>query len=182
LNLSATIATAQLVGINFQSGLANIQNNMVRLGIDQSGNPVTNGIMITGINDVAATANTGIYYNSVYIGGNGVATLSGNTYAFQSTTTTATRLFKNNIFMNARSNGASTGKHYAIKVAGATPNPAGLTLNYNDYYVSGTGGVFGYFNSLDVADIIWYLAEQQPQWICILMLLFQLQWKEQVFL
>ena len=38
-------------------------------------------------------------------------------------------------------------------MAGTAANPAGLTLNYNDYYVSGSGTVFGRFNSADVASL-----------------------------
>src|SRR5207244_13334523 len=32
---------------------------------------------------------------------------------------------------------------------GTTPNPAGLTSNYNDLFASGTGGFVGLFNSTD---------------------------------
>ena len=32
-------------------------------------------------------------------------------------------------------------------------HPAGLTLNNNDYHANGTGAVFGFFNSLDVANL-----------------------------
>src|SRR5205823_8211089 len=54
---------------------------------------------------------------------------------------------------NARSNGVGTGKHYAVRVGGTAPNPTGLTINYNVYNVTGTGGVFGLFNGADVATL-----------------------------
>ncbi len=148
LTVASTSASADVRGINFNSGLANVQNNMVRIG-----NGITNGNIVTGLYEVAGTAGSGIYYNSVYVGGSGVGTQTGNSYAFRSDITTNARIFQNNIFMNARSNATTGGKHYAVRVAGTAANPAGLNLNYNDYFVSGTGGVFGFFNSADVATL-----------------------------
>ena len=111
-----------------------------------------NSPQINGINEtVAGTDN--FYFNSVYIGGSGVAAGTGNSFAFQSSIVTNTRNFRDNIFFNARSNGAATGKHYAIRVGGTGPNPAGLTLNNNVYLANGVGAVFGLFNAADVADL-----------------------------
>jgi hypothetical protein len=148
LSISSTNAAAEIRGINFSSGLANVQNNMIRLGTT-----IANGNTIYGLFEVGSTATSGIYFNSVYIGGTGVGTQTGNSYAFRSSQTTNTRTFQNNIFFNARSNTSTGGKHYAVWVAGTAANPAGLTLNYNDYFVNGTGGVFGFFNSADVANL-----------------------------
>ncbi len=158
-NTYAYLATTDALvrGINFASGLANIQNNVIRLGLN-----ITNGVSIAGIYEAVSTTNSGIYFNSVYIGGNNTSTLIGNTYAFKSTQTGNTRTFQNNVFMNARSNSTTGGKHYAVNVAGTAANPGGLALNYNDYFVNGTGGVFGLFNALDVADFAaWKLAVGQ---------------------
>ena len=52
------------------------------------------------------------------------------------------RNFKNNIFSNARSNNGASGKHFAIYLT-YTDN-TGLNIDYNDYHVSGTGGMLGY--------------------------------------
>jgi trimeric autotransporter adhesin len=153
LSVISTSLVSDVRGLCFGSGLANIQNNVVRLGLDETGASLTNGFTMTGIYEVGSTANSGIYFNSVYIGGTGVNTQVSNTYAFRSDQTTNTRTFEDNIYFNGRSNATTGGKHYAVRVAGTAANPAGLTLNYNDYYVSGTGGVFGYFNSADVASI-----------------------------
>lgn len=151
LNITSSSATATMNGIYIIGGIATYYNNMVRLGIDASGNSVGAGVAINGISEqVAGTDN--IYFNSVYIGGSGVAG-STNTYAFISTITTNTRNFRDNIFYNARSNGAGTGKHYAVRVGGTAPNPAGLTINNNVYLANGAGGVFGFFNLLDVANL-----------------------------
>ena len=63
--------------------------------------------------------------------------------------TTNLRDFRNNIFVNARSNSGGTGKHYAAAYGGTTANPAGLTANNNVFFVSGTGGVLGSYNGAD---------------------------------
>jgi hypothetical protein len=108
---------------------------MIRLGIDSTGAPITSGFSVIGIRDLAATATgataNSYYFNSIYIGGSGVVS-SSNTFGFNSSVVTTARNFKDNIFWNARSNASGTGKNYAIAVAGTTPNPAGLSSNYNN--------------------------------------------------
>ncbi|HEY3837261.1 MAG TPA: hypothetical protein VGL72_11850 [Bryobacteraceae bacterium] len=157
ISLTSTDNTCQTWGIVIRgpaSGTATstVQNNMIRLGVDGSGNSITGGFSIIGIRDIAATstgtAAASYYDNSVYIGGTGVVS-SSNTFAFNSGVITTARNFKDNIFSNARSNASGTGKNYAITVAGTTPNPAGLSSNRNDLYASGTGGFVGLFNSVD---------------------------------
>jgi hypothetical protein len=109
-----------------------------------------NGIDVRGINDLVGTNN--YYHNTVYIGGAPTAN-AANSFAFNSAVTTNTRAFQNNIFVNARSNNGSTGKHYALTLAGTAANPTGLTSNYNIYQATGTGGVLGFFNSADRTDL-----------------------------
>jgi len=134
-----------------------VRNNMVRLGIDKDGNSITSGLSIVGIRDIQGTGGNGTsvisyYFNSVYIGGSGVASAS-NTFAFSSGSLTATRSYVDNIFWNARSNASGAGKNYAASIAGTAPNPAGLTMNYNDLYATGTGGFVGLFNGADQATL-----------------------------
>lgn len=140
----STSSTAELRGISISAGLGTYQNNMVSVG---AGSPAA---IAYGIYDVSGTNN--IYHNTVYVGGTGV-TGTANSFAFRSDVTTNVRAFVNNIFINARSNGSGTGKNYAVRLAGTAANPAGLTSNYNIYQATGTGGVFGFFNSLDVANL-----------------------------
>jgi hypothetical protein len=137
-------------GIQVSNGETTFSNNIIRLGINTAGASQTVGSAINGINEISGTNN--FYYNSIYIGGTGVAN-AGTTYAFISAATSNTRIYRNNIFFNARSNGAGTGKHYAIRVAGTAANPAGLTINHNDYFTTGTGGVLGLFNGTDITSI-----------------------------
>ncbi len=143
-NVSATASVMN--GFYMNGGSGTYSNNVVRLG---TVNP-TVANLIHGIYDVTGTNN--IYFNSVYVGGSGVLTTVSNSYAFRSTNT-GTRIIRNNVFMNARSNGSTGGVHYAVTVAGTTANPTGLTLNNNDYFANGTGGVFGRFNAADVISI-----------------------------
>jgi hypothetical protein len=82
---SSTSATTTITGIMTNSGIANVANNMVRLGIDKDGNAITGNYLIRGIMHTSATANSAYYYNTVYIGGSGVGTGSNKTYAFNRT-------------------------------------------------------------------------------------------------
>lgn len=148
--LIASSNSSVINGILTNDGPTTFKNNMIQLGLDTSGNSITNGLSINGINETGGTND--FYFNSVYIGGNPVSG-SSNTFAFSSSVTSNTRNYRNNIFYNARSNSGSTGKHYAVKVGGTAPNPAGLTINYNIYLANGSGGVFGFFNSADVANL-----------------------------
>ena len=138
-------------GINVSGGTSTYRNNMIRLGIDGAGASITNSVAMNGINALLGTDN--FYNNSVYVGGTGVVSGTVNSFAFNHQQTVNTRNFRNNIFWNARSNASGTGKNYAVRVGGTTVNPTGLTSDYNLFYASGTGAVFGFYNSLDVADI-----------------------------
>jgi hypothetical protein len=144
--LSASSTAATINGIYINNGTSDFQNNIVRLGTG-----LTTAASINGINEVAGTSN--IYHNTIYIGGSGVGTTASNTFAFRSAVVTNVHSVLNNIFINTRSNSSTGGKHYAVTVAGTTTNPAGLTLNYNIYRATGTGGVFGLYNTADVADL-----------------------------
>jgi ankyrin repeat protein len=62
--------------------------------------------------------------------------------------TSNTRDFRNNIFSNVRSTAGGTSLHYAAWFNySASTN---LTLDYNDYYAPGTGGVLGRYAGADV--------------------------------
>jgi hypothetical protein len=160
LSLATAATTANITGIYESAGMSEYQNNLVRLGINGSGASINNGYAINGIYELAGTNNN--YFNSVYIGGTGVTGVTSSTFAFNSAATTTARTVQNNLLVNARS-GGTTGKHYAITVAGTAPNPAGLICDYNDLYASGiTGGVLGLFNLLDQSTLVaWQLATGQ---------------------
>lgn len=144
----AAATNGDVSGIYIINGTATYENNMIALG-----NGVTAGNGFSGFNDTAASAvNNTYYHNSVYIGGSG-AVGTRNTFAVNSTITLSNRDYRDNVFFNARSNGAGTGKHYAVRMGGTGTNPTGLTINNNVYLANGTGGVFGLYNGVDRADL-----------------------------
>ncbi|MBK7938253.1 MAG: hypothetical protein IPJ82_14745 [Lewinellaceae bacterium] len=146
-NMTSSTLTGIITGIQLNAGSSNVQNNMVRLGVDATGADITNGYGIFGIREAAG--NNNVRFNSVYIGGLDVSAGTSATFAFTSAVTTGTRNYVSNIFHNARSNGAGTGKHYAMTFGGTTPNPVGAASNYNDLLANGTGGFTGLYNAID---------------------------------
>lgn len=99
----------------------------------------------------------GVFYNSVRIGGEPGTGNNGSTSCyFRSTSPTDTVM--NNNFYNARSNGAGTGKHYAITRSTATGT---FLSNYNNLRADGTGGFTG-FTTVDQATLAdWKTATSQ---------------------
>ena len=135
INLATTSTAAILQGM-YLTGLTNTNNNMIALG-----EGITNDIQILGI-QVVSTGNHNVYFNSVKIGGSGVVSGVNNTYAFYYTNG-ATKNIKNNLFINARSNASTGGKHYAARLNNLTT----LFMDYNLMLASGTGGVLGYYTA-----------------------------------
>ncbi|MCX6231016.1 MAG: hypothetical protein NTZ33_05685 [Bacteroidetes bacterium] len=128
--LATSATTGTIWGLNIIQGPVNVYNNLIRLGVDALNTPILTGYSIQGINEGAGYTNS-FYHNTVKItsGGSSVSATTSSTYAFNSLSTSST--LKNNIFTNDRT-GGSTGIHYAIKAT------AGETMNYNDYYVTGS--------------------------------------------
>jgi len=155
-SLASNSTSAILTGIyadasQWNTGsVASFANNMIRLGIDASGAEINTGYTINGIYDVKGS--NSYYNNSVFVGGTTVAGSTSNTYAFKSDVLSNTRSFVNNIFVNGRSGGTS-GKHYAISLAGTTVSPAGLTCSHNLYFTSGTNGILGRYNGSDITTL-----------------------------
>jgi hypothetical protein len=134
----AATSNTKIYGIKTVNGSATYSNNVVSLGTSVTTNIY--GIYESGSQDC------NMYHNTVYI--NGTPTSGAlNSYAFYSASNANTINYINNIFVNSRSNSGATGKNYA---AFFNYGSAGsLTLNYNVYYTTGTGGVLGYFASAD---------------------------------
>jgi hypothetical protein len=147
LEMATTSATAFLNGIYLHNGFFTARNNMVRVGLDANGASTAGAVTVRGIYDGFNLAGRNLYFNSVYVGGTQTSN-ANNSFALTSINQ-STRDFRNNIFVNARSNSGGTGKHYAVNYA---TNP-GLTSNNNIYFVSGTGGFLGQFNSIDQATL-----------------------------
>ncbi|MFA5010311.1 MAG: right-handed parallel beta-helix repeat-containing protein [Ignavibacteria bacterium] len=146
LTLAASASNAALKGIDIgTSGTTEIRhfnNNIINIGTNVSKNCGIYGFYLDGKGGDSLF----IINNSVYIGGSGITGSSSNTfgiyhhYEWIGAGTYKLHL-KNNIFSNARSNATGTGKHYAISLWSTSR----LTIDFNDYYVSGTGGALGYY-------------------------------------
>jgi hypothetical protein len=103
---------ASIVGINVQDGNQNITNNMIRLGIDENGAPLTGSNVYIGIHKVSSYSVL-VYHNSVYIGGTVAGTNLISTYAFKKTIDGYDDI-RNNIFSNVRTNASTGGRHFAM--------------------------------------------------------------------
>lgn len=139
-DLQLTNGTTAANGIYFfnsntSGGVNRVFNNRVQIGAGIA--PTT--FPIFGIRDnTVSSATINFEYNSVYIGGSPAAG-SANSAAFRKEVSSALNI-RNNIFFNARSNAGATGTHWAISINNQT-NLA--SINYNDYFANGTGGVLG---------------------------------------
>jgi hypothetical protein len=133
---TTTSTAATFTGVDNGLGASTIQNNMIRLGVNDAGASVTTPLVMRGFS-IGTTSATNLLHNSVYIGGTGVtATVSANhTAAFNRSATSGALVLRNNIFANARTNAASgqTNKHYVMRMGTAT---TGADFDYNDYYAS----------------------------------------------
>lgn len=135
----ASVTSASVYGIKINTGQTTYANNIISL----SGNTATT---IYGIYEYGTSANNNsIYFNTVYINGSLGTGVTNKSYAFYSAVTTNVRNFRNNIFMNARSTTAGVNLHYAAYFNYGVNTS--LTVDYNNYYVTGTGGVLGYYGS-----------------------------------
>ena len=146
LSVNASSTNASIYGIKMEFGASTYTNNIISLG-------GTTATTLYGIYETGATGsdNNTLLHNTVYIGSDGSSLGSGITnpsYALYSAVTTNTRNFRNNIFANTRSTTGGSNLHYAeyIAASGGT-----ITNDYNDYYVSGTGGTLGYYGAVKTA-------------------------------
>ncbi|HRH35372.1 MAG TPA: hypothetical protein PKY12_09935, partial [Catalimonadaceae bacterium] len=168
LSLATSDIAGAIYGIRVLIGVfpVDIQNNMVRLGLDASGNSLTTGYSIFGVGN-ASTGITNHYFNTLYVGGSGVVGTTSNTYALFASGAGNTRTFQNNILVNTRDGGA-TGNHFGFQVGGAGVNPFGLTMNYNLYQATGANGFAGFYGSnlIDEAAIIAAVGQNANSVIC----------------
>jgi hypothetical protein len=126
-------------GIHIESGSVSVLNNMVRLGIDPEGNPVSESVTMNGIR-VKSSDHCNFYHNSVYIGGSVTSFATTNSHAFFSSGEQSCNLL-NNIFVNIRTNLAGGQRHYAIRLN----STAAVSSDYNIYqHAGGSSGELSY--------------------------------------
>lgn len=144
---SSTGAIIVGIKVRLQTGTAKhtkLYNNVV--SIKGTTSSTIYGITVADAAFATTTGYLDLYFNTVNITG-GASAGANNSYALFSFSSVATGNINSNIFVNTRSNsGTASGSHYAINLAGAT---APTSMNYNNYYVSGTGTVLGRFNGVD---------------------------------
>jgi hypothetical protein len=158
-DLSSTYSSPTIAGIYFiassTSGSATVRNNVVSLSAS-SNQPVGT---IRGIDYYGYSSNLFYaYYNTVYIGGTDVT--GGSGYGIDKRDAATDYVEKDNAVYVTRSNGTGTGKHYAVYFSNITATT--FQFDYNDYFVDGTGGVFGYYGTADVLTLAdWQTATSQ---------------------
>ncbi|HPJ46301.1 MAG TPA: hypothetical protein PL017_09395, partial [Tenuifilaceae bacterium] len=144
-NLVASTTNSSIKGIEIIAGRVDIVNNSISLG-----SSISEGLSIHGISKgVTASANLNFYFNSVYISGTVAASTTATTYAFFQNWSSSSDEVNNNIFMNTRTVTSGTGKNYAYY----KNNTDVINLNYNCYYVTGTGTVLGLIGAVEKTDI-----------------------------
>lgn len=157
LSTSAGSSTTNIKGLYFGGGAATVANNIIRVGIDETGASITGNYSLFGI-DEQSDGNINFYFNSIYVGGTGIVSSSTATYAFRSIAASGVDEFKNNIVFNARSNSSGSAKHYVMHVT----TIATLSSNFNLFFFNGTGGLFGYGATGDRANLsAWRVATLQ---------------------
>ena len=142
LQLSTLNALAGITGIGILDGASVAKNNMISLGSNIAGGSLTNAYAIKGILKNTPIGNK-FYYNSILIGGSGVASNVTNTAALENSNVALGDTIKNNIFVNNRSNSRTGGMHYAIVLN------ASAKSDFNAYYFNGSGGILGNVGGTD---------------------------------
>ncbi len=151
IHLFSTSTGTNIVKSNFIHSLSNSAGSIFGIRINYGGaTSCSNNIISIGGDNVntiygiyesgSAGVTNSLYFNTVYIGGTPTSG-TNQSYALYSNTTTTIRNFRNNILVNARSRTGGTNQHYALYLNYSTST--NLTLDYNNYYVSGTGGTLG---------------------------------------
>lgn len=157
LTLVSSDNASSIVGMDFGNGAFIAHNNLVRVGLDANGASTAGASRVIGIWDDSGQNGRNFFYNSVYLGGTQTSG-TGGTFAFSSNGSVNTRVFRNNIYFNARSNSGATGSNYAVEYAGTNSSPAGLTASNNIFYTSGAGGVLGFHNGPQSTLAAWQAA------------------------
>jgi trimeric autotransporter adhesin len=143
ISSAVSSVNSQHYGIQITGGTWNINNNMIRLGIDIAGTAISGNFDIQGINASSGTCN--IYHNTVFIGGTG----TGGSQVTLSVQSGSSSIVKNNILINRRtSSTANTNAALRFSGTGSTAQDG------NIYYVDAVnGGVLAKSGATDYATI-----------------------------
>ena len=137
----ATTGIGNMTGIYNNSGTGAIfQNNMIRLGVDSTGNTISGPYNIKGIvHNITTSSN--YYNNSIYLAGNSAGSTNTACIEFTTTITSPTEAvnLKNNILYN-NINNSSSGRNACISMAASNGR---IFSNHNILYAPGSGGAAG---------------------------------------
>ncbi|MBS1742523.1 MAG: fibronectin type III domain-containing protein, partial [Bacteroidetes bacterium] len=141
---TGTASSALTIANNFISGINGTNwssfSNASSMGI---------AIGMIGASSTITTTAGGInlYYNSVNMTGTYSSTTACLTTALYVGSGASALDIRNNIFVNSLNNTGTGSSSKAYSIYSAAANTAFSTINYNDYYVSGTQAVLGYLTS-----------------------------------
>ncbi|MPL98709.1 hypothetical protein SDC9_44916 [bioreactor metagenome] len=124
---------AHINGMRIRDGVnLTLFNNIVYLGTTSAAARTIYGIYDHG----SLNGTTRLYYNTVFISGNGVAA-NNNSYALWSNNGTNNKDYRNNVFSNTRSTPEGSGGQNFAAFYTQTPSDPWIS-DYNNYYVNGT--------------------------------------------
>lgn len=147
LSQAATTINPSLYGIWIDNGASSVFNNVINLGVGQSGYNRLFGIYTEG----RSGQTDSICHNTVYLSGAvGGTGSTAQTHAFYKNLNQGSTILLNNILFNARSGGSTASRHWAIYLPGTSSITA---INGNDYYTTGTNGQLGRLNTTDCTTI-----------------------------
>lgn len=135
--LHAPVGTTISVGIKLQgNALVDMNNNLIRVGSEAD-------IATYGIRDeLAALGTLNMYHNTLLVEGTISSGTTSSSACFNNQSDHSLNCF-NNVFVNTRSAAGAVDKHHSFWIQINTAN--NLMLDYNNYYVSGEGGVIARF-------------------------------------
>jgi hypothetical protein len=143
INVNSTSGYSQVSGIQNYSSKVSYYNNVISLGTE-----VSSTAGIAGIYNINLSGITGAetFFNTISIEGTAFS-VAGPSYAYR-TSTEENRVFKDNLLSNTRSGGSEI-CNYAMGLSEVT----GLSIDYNNYYVSGPNSALGDFNGTDISSL-----------------------------
>jgi hypothetical protein len=158
LSLASTAVNPALYGIWLDNGASTCVNNVINLGVNQSGYLRLFGIYEEGRSGYADS----ICHNTVYLSGTVGGTASPvQTYAFYKNANIGSTILLNNILYNVRSGGntIATSRHWSVSLPGMSSI---TTINGNDYLATGSRGMLGRLASTNYSSLsTWQTATGQ---------------------
>jgi hypothetical protein len=131
--VTTSSSNTQMGGIVLQEGDAQLTNNMIRLGINSIGLPITSPINISGV-EINSSDHTTLWHNSIFIGGTLINSTSSTYAVKRNGNGSLTSL--NNILVNQRSfTNGNVKRNFTLGLASSNL----FFSNHNCYFRLGNG-------------------------------------------